>query len=211
MEYLSFNAIIVSSIPTFGYFLACLFYSQFQLKGKNDNVHVTNSSRNAITTAFGNMFFVCPLITYYTKSNIIRLPYVCLGIFIIDTIEYFLHYTYHLNLYIYHNIHNFHHKPHPINPYIALCNNDYELVITTPLILICFLIFKITYIEYIIITTLAIIATVCDHTYTSNRKFHILHHNNNKNTNFQQPFLTYWDYICGTYNKHSKIKIPFVP
>ena len=213
MDYL--NIIILSSIPTISYFISCVVYNQFQLPCKTKTnpttqLYINNSSKNAIMTAVGNMFIIYPLITYYNENNNIRFMYICLGIFIIDTIEYFLHYIYHFSPFIY-NIHKFHHKPHPINPYIALSNDDYELFITAPTLILCFLYFKFTYIEYIIVTTLANIATVCDHTYTSPDKFHILHHNNNKNTNFQQPFLTYWDYICGTYNKQSKLKIPFIP
>lgn len=207
--------IILSTIPTVAYFVSCMFYNQFQLQNKKNitlhtKSHIINSSNNAIIETFVNIFVIHPLMIHYNDEHMIRYWYICLGMIIIDTIEYFVHYLFHYNSVLY-NIHKLHHRPSAIQPYIALSNHNHEIIITVPMIILCFLYFRFTYIEYIIVITLGTIATVCDHTYTSPNKFHIIHHTQNKNTNFQQPFFTYWDVIFSTYNKKSKLKIPFIP
>ena len=54
--------------------------------------------------------------------------------------------------------------------------------------------------EYIIVISLANIATVLDHSYFNYKNyFHYLHHSKYQNYNFQQPFFTYWDRLFRTY------------
>lgn len=204
----------LSTIPTLCYFKACLFYDTFieYTNCKELQYYFNTSSRTMISSSLANIFVVYPLFEY-KNNDIDKLTWLNIfyGCLMIDTVEYFWHYIYHKSQLLYSKSHSFHHKPYPVYPWASFYNNDLEVFITSSTLLICFLIFEFSYYEYIIITSLSYVATVCDHTNTSKKKFHIIHHNGNKNTNLQQPFFTFWDHIFGTYNPKTELKIPFVP
>jgi sterol desaturase/sphingolipid hydroxylase (fatty acid hydroxylase superfamily) len=206
---------MISLIPTCVYFTACSIYEKFVPKIKDNErlqPYFDNSSKNMISAGIANIFLVYPLFSFFEKDiEIMQVKNIVLGCLMIDTIEYFWHALYHNIPYMYSSSHSYHHKPFPVYPRASFYNHDSEAFITSSFILCAFLYFSYSYYEYIVITALSYWATVCDHTNTDKNKFHILHHNGNKNTNFQQPFFTFWDHLFGTYNPESKLKIPFIP
>jgi len=214
LEYLpSVKHILISCIPTVCYFVSCSFYELFIEKPKlNMKDYYTNSSKNMVLSSITNIFLVYPLFIYFDKTLDTVSP-MCIigGCLMVDTIEYMWHYLLHYKFSLYNKFHHIHHKATPIHPRTSFYNSDYEVFMTSATLLLSFLVLPYSYYDYIVITSLSYVSTVCDHTNTSKNKFHILHHNNNKNKNLQQPFFTFWDHIFGTYNKNSELKIPFVP
>lgn len=206
------NNFILSFIPSITYFISAKFYSHFhkEIKSPADE-SISNSTKNMISTVPGNIFIVYPLFNYFSSIEGIYFMNIILSVFIIDTVEYFCHYLYHRISFFYNNIHNVHHKPVTVSPLTSFTNHDREALLTSSIILLFLVYSALTFYEYIIAVCLSFSSTVCDHTSTSKKKFHYIHHHVNKNKNFQQPFFTYWDHIFGTYYKGSELKIPFVP
>lgn len=203
---------LVCTIPTITYFASVKFYLRFHKKDKlPEKKYIENSTKNMISSSLANIFISYPLFSYFSEIEYCSIISIILGCLVIDTIEYWYHYLFHVNNFLYNNFHSIHHSPYPLHPKVSFSNSDTEASVTGLIILSCLVYIKITFIEYIVITSLAFSATVCDHTFTSPNKFHILHHNGDKKTNLQQPFFTFWDHITGTYNKKTLLKIPFVP
>ena len=189
------------------------FYKRFQRKKQEPNfLQVKNSSINIISSGFFNATLGVKTFDYFNINNDeVKINKLLFGIFLIDTIEYWYHYIIHNSKFLYTMNHLTHHQSYPVHPSVSFYNSNMEVLTLSPIIFCSFVYFDFSFLEYIIVTSLAYISTSCDHTYTSPNKFHILHHNGNKNKNFQQPFLTYWDHIMGTYNPKSEFKIPFYP
>jgi len=142
------------------------------------------------------------LIVYFDilDPDELRILYILLGIWWIDTIEYFTHRLFHTNKYLYKNFHKVHHYLHDTYHFAALYNNAFEATLTGSMLFGGIYMLGISYKEYIIVTMLANVATVIDHTYINYKnKFHYLHHSQYHNYNFQQPFFTYYDRLLGTY------------
>jgi sphinganine C4-monooxygenase len=163
------------------------------------------SKNNIILNSFFDTFSTL-IINYFLYKykvfdiNILRFYYIFIGIFIVDTIEYFMHYGLHKIPFLYKNFHKEHHKIK--NPYVfgALYNSLGESIIESILLFLGFYLLNFSYQEYIITITLANIATVLDHSNINiKNNFHNLHHSKYQNYNFQQPFFTYYDKIFGTY------------
>ena len=131
-------------------------------------------------------------------------------VLIIDTIKYWSHRFFHTP-YMFEAIHYVHHSVGKPVPSVSFANNSLEIVLTNPAIVVLSLLCGVTFLEFIIVMSLAFVATASDHANTDPRAFHMLHHCGNKNTNFQQPFFTFWDRICGTYNHNTVPKIPLWP
>jgi sterol desaturase/sphingolipid hydroxylase (fatty acid hydroxylase superfamily) len=206
------NNVLLSFAPMVSYFAAVKFYSYFH-QGKKEALpeNIESSSKNMIASTPANIFLSYPLFNYFSHIEGISFVNIMIGIFIIDTMEYFFHLFFHRNKVFYNSLHNVHHRPVPMTPQTSFTNHDGEIFITSPVILLVFVFSSLSFLEYIIVTALSFSATVSDHTVTSNKKFHYIHHHVNKNKNLQQPFFTYWDHIFGTYHKDTDLKIPFVP
>lgn len=88
----------------------------------------------------------------------------------------------------------------------SLYNNFYEVLLTGSTLALFFMhIFKFTFVEFQIVTSLATFWTVIDHTEAFNnvwwlgrKDFHRIHHSVYIDCNFQQPFMTFWDVWLGT-------------
>lgn len=207
------NNVLLSFVPTVSYFVSVKFYSYFH-QGKKEALseNIDSSSKNMIASTPANIFLAYPLFNYFSYIEGISFLNIMIGIFIIDTMEYFFHYFLHENKTLYNKLHNVHHRPVPMTPQTSFTNHDGEIFMTSPFILFVYVFSPLSFQEYIIVTALSFSATVSDHTVTSsNKKYHYIHHHVNKNKNFQQPFFTYWDHIFGTYYEGSDLKIPFVP
>ena len=198
---------LFSFIPFLSYWTTCgLLEFFFPRQNKSDTSLNTVEPKKV----FIDVLYVTLLATlgnlalYYTgllEVNKFRFLYVILGIWWIDTVEYFVHFIMHRIPYLYKSIHKEHHRLHTPYHYGALYNSSYEAGITGNILTIGFIFFGFSYFEFILVTSLANIATVLDHTdlgkYSS--KFHYLHHNKYLQCNFQQPFFTYYDRLFGTY------------
>ena len=167
---------IISCIPTGCYFLSVKFYSLFQDKKNiefNENYSL-NSSKNMIFSSLANIFLSYPLFLKFSDLNSFNFLDIVVGILTVDSIEYFFHFIFHKINFIYQNMHSYHHKPPFIEPRVSFFNNDLEILITSPVILFFLVYLNLSFLEYIFVTSLSYISTVCDHTVTSKNEFHYI-------------------------------------
>ena len=196
----------LSICPFVIYWLTCGVMS-LVIESENINTKIVNQVDkktvllsvliSTLFTCFINIFFL-----YYNilDTSILRYYYIIIGIWWTDTCEFCLHITLHKNKFLYKYAHKIHHTLY--NPYHfgALYNSLFESILESIFLLSGIYFLGFSYQEYIIVNTLAHFATVIDHTYLNYKnKFHYLHHSQNGNCNFQQPFFTYYDKIFKTY------------
>ena len=150
-----------------------------------------------LSSTLSNLLFAYIGIFDLTKFRII---YLILGVWWIDTAEFAAHFTLHKVNFLYKNFHKTHHQLHYPYHFGALYNSTFEAAYTSSLLFLGFYFIGFSFREFIFTTTLAYLATVIDHNYSSNEnRFHYLHHTKYFNNNFQQPFFTYYDRLFGTY------------
>ena len=214
------NASILCFVPFLCYWGFCGILELFPKKIVKDNLSNLNTVEPK--KVFIDVLYVTLLATlgnfalyYFNLLNIdkFRIFYVFLGIWWIDTVEYFVHFIMHRVPTFYRKIHKEHHRLHIPYHYGALYNSSYEAGITGNILTIGFVLFGFSFYEFILVTSLANIATILDHIdlneyihpesvffkIISKNKFHYLHHSKYPHYNFQQPFFTYYDRIFGTY------------
>jgi len=146
----------------------------------------------------------------FAPTAALRASHVLLGMLVIDTAEYWSHRLLHTRA-LFDRLHWVHHSVGVPHPTVSFANHFLEIVFTTPPILLGMLACGCSYREYVVSTALAFVATIADHVAADPRAFHVMHHCGNKRRNLQQPFFTFWDHACGTYDSRSRRKIPFVP
>jgi len=135
----------------------------------------------------------------FIKIEGFRLFYLFFGIFVIDTLEYFMHRIYHSTfLYKYHKVHH-----EIIDPFsfAAFYNSYSEAIITSSIIFITMLgPLGFTLEEFTYVYCLAIVATIMDHCdwFYKYKNHHLIHHKVCVHANYQQPFFDYWDRILKT-------------
>ena len=202
--------LFISLLPAVSYFLAVPFYRQFEIESRyNDKSKIDSSNRVIASSALVNMFGILNLYDYTDREiERVDLLYIIYGILITDTLEYFMHRLYHLTT-LYTTFHKHHHSQ-LMAVDVSFLNSDFE-ALSTGLVLFLAYFSVLSYYEYLIISSLSMVATVSDHTYTSPTKFHQIHHHVNRNYKFQQPFFTFWDHLLGTYHPKTSPKIPFIP
>jgi sphinganine C4-monooxygenase len=193
-------------IPFITYWTTCLILNILDIgtiTEKKNNLNVVSKYKVFTNVLNGtlNHYLINLLLYNFEILDIynFRYMYILYGIILIDTIEYVMHRALHeFNfLYKYHKVH--HEINNPYN-FGALYNSKNEGIIEASLLLSGFIVFKFSFLEYIIVLSLANFATVLDHTNLNiKKKFHYLHHSKYQNYNYQQPFFTYWDRIFGTY------------
>jgi sterol desaturase/sphingolipid hydroxylase (fatty acid hydroxylase superfamily) len=218
------NTSILCFIPFICYWGFCGILELFSKKIDKENL--TNLNTVDPKKVFIDVLYVTLLATlgnfllYYFNvfdTGKFRVFYIVLGIWWIDTVEYFVHFTMHRIPWMYKTIHKEHHRLHIPYHYGALYNSSYEAGITGNILVIGFILFKFSFSEFITVTSLANIATILDHIdlhdyiepethrfgflikIVSKNNFHYLHHSKYFQYNFQQPFFTYYDRIFGTY------------
>lgn len=196
-------------IPFLAYWLTCAILSLFKIGVVNEESIILKNSVKRIDV-FANVFmvtlstilgnFLLDFLNIF-KPEILRWYYIPIGIWWVDTIEYFVHYIMHKVPFLYKLMHKEHHRLQIPYSYGALYNSSPEAISTSSLMLLGFYYLGFSYKEFIIVTTLANIATVIDHTdiISYKKRFHYLHHTAYQNCNFQQPFFTYYDRLFGTY------------
>lgn len=127
------------------------------------------------------------------------------GIIIIDTCEYITHYYCHTISYLYKNYHKVHHEMICPWSFGALYNSRTEASLTGIPILLSFIGLGFSFETYIIANTLAFIKTIWDHTWKGTKtlnEHHWVHHEINKNYNYQQPFFDFYDRLFDTKYLH---------
>lgn len=198
-------------LPTISYFASVYFYSMFQKENDKDidTLSIKRSNKHMISVSLSNIFFSYPLFSYFSNNEELTFYNIIIGMLIMDTCQYFCHYIYHnSSLYI---LHKEHHKIKSITPNTSFSHGDLAVIEDSLLVVFFLILFNLSFIEFVIITSLSIVSNVSDHTNTSKNKFHYIHHHVNINKNLQAPFFTFWDHILGTYHPNTEIKIPFFP
>lgn len=121
---------------------------------------------------------------------------VLLGMFVLDTVEYWVHRALHANKWLYRLTHQTHHMP-PTCAVLSLYNSTAEVVPFSACIMTSFYLSGINWIDFIIVTSLANLKTAWDHASTRKGHHHELHHSK-PCYNFEQPFCDVWDRLMGT-------------
>ncbi|AET38690.1 sphingosine hydroxylase Ecym_3191 [Eremothecium cymbalariae DBVPG len=135
-----------------------------------------------------------------------------IGFFIIDSWQFWLHYTMHMNKTLYKKFHAHHHRLYVPYAYGALYNNPMEgFFLDTLGSGIAAMVTRLTHVEQTILYTFATMKTVDDHCgyalpwdpfqwlFPNNAVYHDIHHQSfGIKSNFSQPFFTLWDTICNT-------------
>lgn len=197
---------LYSLIPFVAYWLTCGFCGCI---GKSNEKIVNSVDKktvfyNVLSVTGSAVLGTCAFLYFdIISSSVFRFWYVLIGIWWIDTIEYVTHYVMHKVPFLYKNFHKIHHQL--VIPYAfgALYNSTLEAGLTSSMMMYGFYLLGISYPEFIVVTTLANIATVLDHSESLAKlgfknKFHQLHHSKYQNKNFQQPFFTYYDKLFDT-------------
>ena len=97
-----FGNMLISLIPTISYFTSTKIYSYFHQGKKTPTLeNIRSSSKNMIAVWPGNIFISYPLFNYFSYIEGVSFFNILLGIFIIDTMEYFYHYLLHLLPFLY--------------------------------------------------------------------------------------------------------------
>lgn len=135
-----------------------------------------------------------------------------LGMFIIDTWQYFLHRAMHMNTYLYQKLHSVHHRLRVPYAFGALYNHPIEgLLLDTAGAGIAELVSCMSTREAMLLFVISTLKTVDDHCGYSlpwdplqwvtrnNADYHDIHHQViGTKFNFSQPFFVHWDVILGT-------------
>ncbi len=127
--------------------------------------------------------------------------YFLFGIILLDSIEFWLHLSYHRVPFLYQHLHKAHHEMKSSWSFGALYNSFAESIVTGAVLSTAFLLlFQFTLMEFTLVTSLGIIWACFDHcayfdsvTWLGRKDHHRLHHESHHGRNFQQPFFTFWD------------------
>lgn len=136
----------------------------------------------------------------------VRWWYLVGGLFLVDTVEYFSHMVQHKIPWLYRHLHYGHHEMRYSWSLGGFYNSLEEAMITGSLLGVCFMyVFAFTYLEFQVVSCVAVLWTVMDHTsafdhvtWLGRQEFHRIHHSVYIDCNFQQPFFTFWDRWLGT-------------
>lgn len=136
----------------------------------------------------------------------VRWWYLLGGIFLMDTVEYFSHRLQHEFSWLYRMAHYGHHEMRYSWSLGSFYNSIPEVLFTGPLLGLFFMyVFQFTFVEFQLVSCLAVFWTVMDHTaafdsvtWLGRKDFHRIHHSVYLHCNFQQPFMTFWDRWLGT-------------
>lgn len=209
-------------LPSISTLLSLIVYPWYYPINKNLKLYCSKHGFLKTITqqpAFMSLPFVLGVILPFSNQTI-RLNWTALvkGVFLVDTVEYWRHRLEHYSRTLYTFAHKEHHQQRPMTTIEGFRNYTADLVL--PLIPFSLYISfaDVTFLEIMVLASGAIIATYADHTLTGRaeydkQKFHNVHHTTGWNKNFQQPFFSYWDELCGTTASWSATKgwCPFIP
>ncbi|XP_051126361.1 very-long-chain aldehyde decarbonylase GL1-9-like [Andrographis paniculata] len=145
-----------------------------------------------------------------------------IGMFVMDTWQYFVHRYMHQNKFLYKHIHSQHHRL--VVPYAvgALYNHPLEgLLLDTFGGALSFLVSGMTARTSVYFFCFAVVKTIDDHCglwlpgnifhliFQNNTAYHDVHHQlQGTKFNYSQPFFPIWDKILGTYVPYTLVKRP---
>jgi sterol desaturase/sphingolipid hydroxylase (fatty acid hydroxylase superfamily) len=196
---------MIAILPLLTYFTSVLSYSKVHYGPEPDKEKVWISTRSQLLAFGANLY-----LQRYFDGYSFRLSFILLGMLAIDLQQYLSHRTFH-NKWLYNHFHRYHHSQTPIHPATSFYNEDFEPAIDGVMIFLCLYLIQLSYLEYFIVTSLAVWATVSDHTIIKGKlSFHNIHHSVSKHRNLEQPFFDIFDRLGGTYFK-SPVKLPFIP
>eukprot|EP00928_Gymnodinium_smaydae_P001901 TRINITY_DN1067_c0_g1_i1.p1 TRINITY_DN1067_c0_g1~~TRINITY_DN1067_c0_g1_i1.p1 ORF type:complete len:209 (+),score=33.03 TRINITY_DN1067_c0_g1_i1:67-693(+) len=118
------------------------------------------------------------------------------GMFILDTVEYWVHRYMHINKWLYRHTHQTHHMP-KVCGILALYNSAAEAIPFGCLIALSFWLSGVTWLDFVLVTTLGNMKTAWDHASERRGHHHELHHSKPFG-NFEQPFFDIWDRLLDT-------------
>ncbi|RHZ53245.1 sphingosine hydroxylase [Aspergillus thermomutatus] len=170
---------------------------------------VLDSGIEAVVPAFTNWELSMASFVYWYFIPAVQFT---LGVFIVDTWQYFLHRAMHLNRWLYVTFHSRHHRLYVPYAFGALYNHPVEgFLLDTAGAGIAFLATRMTNRQTMWFFTCSTIKTVDDHCgyafpwdplqhFThNNAAYHDIHHQSwGIKTNFSQPFFTFWDRLFNT-------------
>lgn len=170
---------------------------------------VMDSGIEAVVPAFTNWELSMASLIYWYFIPAVQFT---VGVFIVDTWQYFLHRAMHLNRWLYVTFHSRHHRLYVPYAFGALYNHPVEgFLLDTAGAGIGFLVTRMTNRQAMWFFTCSTIKTVDDHCgyafpwdplqhFTNNNAaYHDIHHQSwGIKTNFSQPFFTFWDRLLNT-------------
>ncbi|GFG23769.1 sphingolipid C4-hydroxylase SUR2 [Aspergillus udagawae] len=170
---------------------------------------VLDSGIEAVVPAFTNWELSMASFIYWYFIPAVQFT---VGVFIVDTWQYFLHRAMHLNRWLYVTFHSRHHRLYVPYAFGALYNHPVEgFLLDTAGAGIAFLVTRMTNRQSMWFFTCSTIKTVDDHCgyafpwdplqhFThNNAAYHDIHHQSwGIKTNFSQPFFTFWDRLFNT-------------
>ncbi|GFF78501.1 sphingolipid C4-hydroxylase SUR2 [Aspergillus udagawae] len=170
---------------------------------------VLDSGIEAVVPAFTNWELSMASFIYWCFIPAVQFT---VGVFIVDTWQYFLHRAMHLNRWLYVTFHSRHHRLYVPYAFGALYNHPVEgFLLDTAGAGIAFLATRMTNRQSMWFFTCSTIKTVDDHCgyafpwdplqhFThNNAAYHDIHHQSwGIKTNFSQPFFTFWDRLFNT-------------
>jgi len=150
----------------------------------------------AVSSALLSQTFANALVSLAYHGGSFTILGVLRGMFVLDTIEYFVHRLMHDVRFLFENMHKEHHSL-TATPYLALYNSSWEALPVGVLVFLGFLCARLSWTEFICVTTLANVKTVWDHCSRQRQHHHWLHHTYPR-CNYEQPFCDFWDRLLGT-------------
>lgn len=168
-----------------------------------------DNGKRAVAAAFAPWELQAAQAIYYILIPAFQFA---LGIFLVDTWEYFLHRAMHMNKWLYTTFHSRHHRLYVPYAYGALYNHPFEgFLLDTVGTGLAYLVSGMTCRQSMWFYTMTTIKTVDDHCgysfpwdplqhiTSNNAGYHDVHHQSwGIKTNFSQPFFTFWDTFLGT-------------
>lgn len=136
-----------------------------------------------------------------------------LGMYVMDSWQYWIHRWAHTNTKLYRKVHSVHHQLNHVYAYGALYNQPMEaLLLDTLGGLLTFVVAGLTCDTATLLFSFATVKTVLDHCgyvfpvnplhdlFPNSSAFHDVHHDVRYiKKNFSQPFFTHWDWLLGTF------------
>ncbi|KAF8216293.1 sphingosine hydroxylase [Mycena galopus ATCC 62051] len=155
---------------------------------------------------------ILPGLAYYVYWWAVPLFQFLVAIFIIDTWQYFLHRSMHVNKFMYRHFHSWHHRLYVPYAFGALYNHPFEgFLLDSCGALIAEFVSGMSTRQAALLFCIATFKTVDDHCgyrfpfdplqimSQNNADYHDIHHQQiGIKSNFAQPFFVHWDTLLGT-------------
>jgi sterol desaturase/sphingolipid hydroxylase (fatty acid hydroxylase superfamily) len=181
------------------FWLTVMCASMFDVAGTGDKQMIATACKRTISLNIMEFLFV--LFTVQTTDFTYRLWTLFFGIFLMDTVQFAIHYAYHHIPFLY-KFHKTHHQFKITHATASLYNSYQEVLITSSVVMFLFVIvFRFSALEFAVIRNLGYIGAVIEHCPGFEASAHNIHHKSDGRCNYQQPFFHYWDHVFGTFKQ----------